>query len=165
MFSSVGALAVYVTEKERAKEFYRRVLGFEVVADLGPSLCFLKSPNGQIDIYLEGGMKPADTDASTARLSFFLRAEAPAAVVFSTFQQAGVRLLQDAPQSVDEDTACFQLLDPDGNIILYEWDWDGARARTGFIVYLYNKCVKILNRVAYFSFTVTLLRIILFARV
>ncbi len=97
MFSAVGALAVYVTDKEKAKEFYTTVLGFEVAVDLGPDLCFLKSPNGAIDVYLEGGMTPSAVDRRTCRLSFFLRAEESAAV--------------------DDDTACFQLLDPDGNII------------------------------------------------
>ena len=117
MFASVGALAVYVTEKERAQEFYTSILGFEVAADLGPACCFLKSKNGEVDIYLEGGMKPGSVDSRTSRLSFFMRAEVPAAVAFGALQQAGVHLLQDAPEPVDESTACFQLLDPDGNIV------------------------------------------------
>jgi catechol 2,3-dioxygenase-like lactoylglutathione lyase family enzyme len=117
MFKNVGALAVYVTDKERAKEFYTRVLGFRVAADLGPDLCFLKSPNGAIDVYLEGGMKPTDIDAATVRLSFFLRAEDPAREVFAALRAAGVRLLQDEPEAVDDETECFQLQDPDGNII------------------------------------------------
>ena len=99
MFQGIGALAVYVTDKERAKEFYTSVLGFEVVADLGPNLCFLKSNNGEIDIYLEGGMKPVTADSQTSRMGFFLR------------------LLQEEPKAVDDNTACFQLLDPDGNIV------------------------------------------------
>lgn len=117
MFKSIGALAVYVTDKERAKEFYTSVLGFEVTADLGPTLCFLKSPNGAIDVYLEGGKKPADTDHDTTRLSFFLRTDAPAEETFASLREAGVPVLQEHPESVDDNTACFQLLDPDGNII------------------------------------------------
>ena len=69
MFKSIGALAVYVTDKERAKQFYTTVLGFELAADLGPTLCFLKSPNGAIDIYLEGGKQPAAADSESSRLS------------------------------------------------------------------------------------------------
>jgi len=30
---------------------------------------------------------------------------------------AGVTVLQEAPEAVSDDTACFQILDPDGNII------------------------------------------------
>ncbi len=117
MFKSIGALAVYVTDKERAKEFYTSVLGFEVTVDLGPTLCFLKSPNGAIDIYLEGGMKPAEVGQDTTRLSFFLKAQAPAQEIFESLSKAGAHLLQEQPEPVDDNTACFQLLDPDGNII------------------------------------------------
>ncbi len=117
MFKRTGALAVYVTDKERAKAFYTTVLGFEVAADLGPDVCFLKSPNGAIDIYLEGGKKPADIDNQTSRLSFFLLAEGSASAAYATLRDAGVRLLQEEPEAVDDNTACFQLLDPDGNII------------------------------------------------
>ncbi len=117
MFDAVTAVAVYVTDKERAKRFYTEVLGFDVRADLGPRLCFLKSKSGEIDIYLEGGMKPADSDPGRTRLSFFLRAEEPARDAYVRLREAGVRLLQDAPEPVDERTACFQLLDLDGNIL------------------------------------------------
>jgi catechol 2,3-dioxygenase-like lactoylglutathione lyase family enzyme len=116
-FRSIGALAIYVTDKERAKEFYTTVLGFELVVDLGPNLCFLKSPNGEIDIYLEGGKKPSEVDNETCRLSFFLRSYDPAANTFAALRDAGVRLLQEGPDEVDDHTACFQMLDPDGNII------------------------------------------------
>ena len=117
MFQGIGALAVYVTDKERAKEFYTSVLGFEVVADLGPNLCFLKSNNGDIDIDLEGGMKPVTADSQTSRMGFFLRAGKSAAATFAALRKAGVRLLQEEPKAVDDNTACFQLLDPDGNIV------------------------------------------------
>jgi catechol 2,3-dioxygenase-like lactoylglutathione lyase family enzyme len=117
VFQCIGALAVYVTDKERAIEFYTSTLGFEVAADLGPTLAFLKSPNGAIHIYLEGGMKPAEVDNLTTRLSFFLHAERSAAETYAELRAHGVRLLQDAPEPVDDKTACFQLLDPDGNII------------------------------------------------
>jgi predicted enzyme related to lactoylglutathione lyase len=117
MFKGVRSLGVYVTDKERAKEFYTKVLGFEVAFDLGPEICFLKSPNKEIDIYLEGGMKPSPVDNKTCRVSFFLDAERPAAEVFARLKQAGVKLLQTAPEQVDDDTACFQFCDLDGNII------------------------------------------------
>lgn len=123
MFSGVGALAIYVTDKERAKEFYTARLGFVVAADVGPNLCFLKSPNGAIDVYLEGGMSTATTDGTSARLGFFLRTEASAGAAFAALRESGVRLVQDEPEPVDDVTACFQLLDPDGNII----DVCGAR--------------------------------------
>jgi predicted enzyme related to lactoylglutathione lyase len=117
MFDAVTAVAVYVTDKERAKRFYTEVLDFDVAVDLGPELCFLKSRNGGINVYLEGGMKPAAVDRGSSRLSFFLHAHAPAEETYRRLQDSGVTLLQDAPQAVDEQIACFQLLDPDGNIL------------------------------------------------
>lgn len=117
MFKSVGALAIYVTDKPSAVVFYTEVLGFEMAADLGPDACFLRSPIGAIDLYVEGGMKPSSADDQTARLSFFLRAEGSARATFDALREAGVQLLQDEPQAVDDDTACFQMLDLDGNII------------------------------------------------
>ncbi len=117
MFESIGAVAAYVTDKERAKDFYMDVLGFELIADLGPTLCFLKSKSGRIDVYLEGGMKPGGADRETSRLGFFLHSEVPAAETLERLRRAGVRLLQEEPEPVSDDTACFQLLDPDGNVI------------------------------------------------
>jgi len=117
MFERIGAVAVYVTDKERAKKFYTGVLGFEVAHDIGPDLCFLRSANGRIDIYLEGGMQQRALDNRTCRLSFFLHTGEPAAVAFGRLKAAGVKLLQGAPEAVSDDTACFQFEDPDGNIL------------------------------------------------
>ena len=117
MFKNIGSLAIYVTDLERAKKFYNEILGFKIRAELGPTLCFLASESGDIDIYLEGGHKPSTVDNETARLSFFLRSEKSAAETYDALKQAGVTLLQDAPQRVGDDTYCFQLLDPDGNVI------------------------------------------------
>lgn len=117
MFTSADTLAVYASDMERAKKFYTDVLGFRVRADLGPSLCFLESENRKIDIYLESGMKPAQLDNQTCRTSFFLRAEKTAAETYAALKAAGVKLLQENPEPVSDDLACFQLLDPDGNIL------------------------------------------------
>lgn len=117
MFASVNTLAVYVSDKERARRFYCDTLGFLLAVDLSPTLCFLRSPNGKIHIYLEGGMKPSAVDPATARLSFFLQSDQPAQQTYDSLKDAGAQLLQAAPQPVDDETACFQLLDPDGNIL------------------------------------------------
>lgn len=117
MFISAGTIAVYVADKERAKKFYTDILGFEVAADLGPDLCFLVSKNGRISIYLEGGKEPSSCSVESSRLGFYLQAEKPAREVFETLKRAGVRLLEDEPHAVSDDTACFRIEDPDGNII------------------------------------------------
>ena len=120
MFKNINTIAVYVSDKGKTKKFYTDILGFEVSADLGPNLCFLKSRNGKINIYLEGGMKKTANDNQTCRLSFFLQAEENADKTFESLKNAGVTLLQDKPEKVDDNTACFQFLDPDGNIIEVE---------------------------------------------
>jgi len=117
MFKGIGALAVYVADLARAKKFYTEVLGFELASDIPPNLCFLKSKSGNIDIYMEGGKKPASIDNETCRLSFFLRTEESAPKTYDALKTAGVKLLQDAPEFVGDDTYCFQFEDPDGNII------------------------------------------------
>lgn len=117
MFKSIRALAIYVTNMKKAKRFYTQILGFEVSAELGPNLCFLKSKSGDIHIYMEGGQKQTPVDNQTSRLSFFLQAERPASETYASLKAAGVKLLQKAPELVGDDTACFQFEDPDGNII------------------------------------------------
>jgi len=117
VFKGVQTLAVYVTDMARSRKFYTEVLGFKVRAEVHPGLCFLASPNGKIDIYLEAVMKPATMDSGTARLSFFLETEATAAETFAQLKAAGVRLLQDAPEEVGDGIFCFQFLDPDGNVL------------------------------------------------
>lgn len=117
MFKSIRSLAVYVTDMKRAKRFYTEILGLEVSADLGPNLCFLKSRSGNIHIYMEGSSKSTSIDNQTSRLSFFLQAENSAFETYAALEAAGVKLLQEAPELVGDDTACFQFEDPDGNII------------------------------------------------
>jgi len=117
MFDSISSLAVHVTDKERAQRFYVEKLGFEVEYDLGPELSFLKSKNGQIHIYLEGGKQPPAAGGDCCRLGFYLRTAEPAKGLFERLRGAGVRMVEDAPEQVDDDTACFGLYDPDGNIV------------------------------------------------
>jgi len=117
VFKKVRTLAVYVTDMARARQFYTEVLGFRVQADVHPGLCFLKSRDGGISIYLEAGMKPTSVDGGTARLSFFLETAGTAVEAYARLKTAGVRLLQDEPEDVGDGNFCFQLLDPDGNIL------------------------------------------------
>jgi len=81
------------------------------------NLCFLKSESGAIYIYLEGGNKPRAIDKETSRLSFFLEAEKSTSETYNVLKAKGVKLLQEAPEAVSDDTHCFQFQDPDGNII------------------------------------------------
>lgn len=117
MFESASTLAVYVTDMARAKKFYTEVLKFEVSADLGPELCFLKAQSGKFYIYLKAGNTPHPVDDTMCRLGFFLRSKKSATETLAQLKSAGVTVLQDEPEQVGDDTACFQFKDPDGNII------------------------------------------------
>jgi catechol 2,3-dioxygenase-like lactoylglutathione lyase family enzyme len=117
VFKEARTLAVYATDMARSRKFYTETLGFKVRAEVHPGLCFLASPNGKIDIYLEAGMKPATVNNGTTRLSFFLETESTAAETFARLKAAGVTLLQDAPEEVGDGIFCFQFLDPDGNVL------------------------------------------------
>jgi len=117
LFTEIGALAVYVTDKELAKEFYTDVLGFEIAFDVNENLCFLQTKNGKVYIYLEGGKEPVKIDDETCRLSFFLTTEKPIKVTFAELKKTGVNILDKEPVQVDDEKACFRFTDPDGNII------------------------------------------------
>ena len=108
MFERIGALAIYVTDLKKAKNFYSEILGFEVSADLNPNLSFLRSKSGHINIYMEGEKKQDLINSQTCRLSFFLQAEKSASETYACLK---------APEPVGDETACFQFKDPDGNII------------------------------------------------
>ena len=117
MFTDVSCLAVYVTDYERSKRFYTKILGFEVRVELGPDLCFLVSKSGKINIYLEGGYKAGPINEQRARLSFFLDAEKSVYETYEALKSAGAKILQDAPEQVGDGTYAFRFEDPDGNII------------------------------------------------
>ena len=117
MFTRVSALAIYVTDLDRAKDFYTGVLGFELSAQVASDLCFLKPESGQIDIYMRAGHQPRDAGSNGCRLSFFLVAERPAAETYAALKSAGVKMLQEAPEFVGDGTFCFKFEDPDGNIL------------------------------------------------
>lgn len=117
MFKGANTLAVYASDMERAKAFYTGVLGFEVRVEPAPNLCFLVSGSGELHIYLEGGHKISRGDGDSCRLSLFLQTEGSIFEVFDGLKEAGVELLDDAPEEVGENTYAFRFRDPDGNIL------------------------------------------------
>ncbi len=117
MFKGANTLAVYASDMERAKAFYTGVLGFEVRAEPAPDLCFLVSGSGELHVYLEAGHEKHRLEEDACRVSFFLQTEGSAFDAFQTLREAGVELLDDAPEEVGENTYAFRFRDPDGNIL------------------------------------------------
>jgi catechol 2,3-dioxygenase-like lactoylglutathione lyase family enzyme len=117
VFSNARCLAVYVTDLDRAIRFYTEVLGFEVRVRLNPDLCFLSSKEPGLDIYLEGGMEPSRTGERSSRLGFFLQTEGPAREAFDRLRAMGVKVIDEEPVEVDDETLTFRFEDPDGNLL------------------------------------------------
>jgi predicted enzyme related to lactoylglutathione lyase len=117
MFTHVRALAVHVTDLERAKRFYTEVLGFELRVQVSPTLCFLNTRAPGINVYLEGGHRPSTVDRETARLGFFLQLDGPVHAAYDRLKERGVEMLTDAPEEVGDDVWTFPFADPDGNIL------------------------------------------------
>jgi catechol 2,3-dioxygenase-like lactoylglutathione lyase family enzyme len=117
LFTRSPSLVVKVTDLERAVRFYTEVLGFRLRVRLGPGLCFLASEGGGIDIYLEGGCTRPAAGPEAARLGFYLETREPARAAFDRLKAAGVRVLGDAPEQVDDETLVFDFEDPDGNVL------------------------------------------------
>lgn len=118
MFTNIRSIAIYVSDMERAKNFYVDILGFEIRADIPQAnLCFLYTKNKKLSVYLKAGNKPSKIDNHTCRLSFFLEAEKSINETFNELKKADVKILQEKPDLVADDTFTFQFLDPDGNIL------------------------------------------------
>ena len=117
MFASVNTVAVYVSDMERAKRFYTEILGFKIKYDIGPTLCFLVSESGNINVYLEAGNKPAAVNGESTRLSFFLWTVNTVRETFDELKVKGVTILDKEPEEVGNGVYVFRFLDPDRNIL------------------------------------------------
>ena len=117
MFEDVRTVAVYVSDTERAKRFYIEILGFQLRVQVHESLCFLASASGRVHVYLEGGHRAAPNGPDATRLGFFLETEGPARDAFDRLKEAGVTLLDEAPEEVGDGVFVFRFLDPDGNVL------------------------------------------------
>jgi predicted enzyme related to lactoylglutathione lyase len=111
----VAFAAVYVDDFGRAYAFYSDVLGLEKLYDMGTSACFFSLPD-ETGLYLQGGNTPAAYGVGTMRSAFVFAVES-AGATFARLQEAGVRLIHDAPQNMGGDNYWFQFYDPSGNIL------------------------------------------------
>ncbi|GEM_PF-908818 len=117
MFKAIRAIGIYVTDMERAKDFYVNKLGFTLGTEISPDECILYIESSSIAIFLSRTDKPSVTDEKGPRITVFFHADEYARKVYSLLKARGVKLLQDAPQKLGENMLWFQLSDPDGNII------------------------------------------------
>lgn len=111
--TGVEVVAIYVTELERAKQFYVEQLGMTVGEAMPPGL-LLKV--GADTIYLEGGRAPRDAEpCKQVEVSVCLGVPSVKAAAES-LAAAGVSLVSPYREFGPE-FSMFRISDPDGNVI------------------------------------------------
>lgn len=112
---SIRAVGVYVTDLDRAVEFYKTILGFDLITKIPPTIAMMKS--GIVNLYLESGYDPNHDQKDKTRVSVVFEIAIPSQNAYDMLKNNGVTILQDKPEQLDNDVWWFQFCDPDGNII------------------------------------------------
>jgi len=113
-----------VADLERALEFYRDVLGFELTQRFGSSAAFLSAGGYHHHIGLntwesEGGRPPAEGTTGLYHLAILYPTRAELGDALRRLQKAGVPLEGASDHGVSE---ALYLRDPDGNGVELYWD-------------------------------------------
>ena len=115
MIDSIRAVGVYVTELSRSVDFYKTILGFDLISEIPPAIAIMKS--GNINLYLESGYVSDKNQKDKARVSVFFETSIPSQNVYDMFKSNGIKILQEKPEQLGDDVWWFQFCDPDGNVI------------------------------------------------
>ena len=115
IFDSIRSIGIYTNSLDKSLTFYTQVLGFEVTAKIPPSIAMLKS--GNINLYIESGYESSPNKGEKTKVTVFLDTVIPAMQVFEHLKSAGVKILQEKPEQLDDNVWWFQFCDPDGNIL------------------------------------------------
>ena len=111
--TGLAVVAIFVTDFDRAKEFYEEQLGFAVCGDYPPGILL---EAGEITIYLEGARNARRSDPHKdvdVRSVFLTRSVRE---THEKLKTAGVPIVQEY-QEFSATYAIFQIKDPDGNVI------------------------------------------------
>ena len=112
---SIRAVGIYVADLGKAVNFYKTMLGFDLVTEIPPSIAMMKS--GNINLYLESGYDPNQDQKNKVRVSVIFEIAIPSQKAYDMLKNNGVTILQDKPEQLDDDVWWFQFCDPDGNVI------------------------------------------------
>ena len=118
-----GLVTVYVTDVERAVEFYTEALGLELAYREGPSWAVVRAPDG-FGVGLHQTMDDAEAGVSGST-SLGFRVEGELADVVEDLRSRGVTFVTDLTEETAVPLAYFE--DPDGNV-LYVVEERGAHA-------------------------------------
>lgn len=106
-----GIVTIYVTDMERAVEFYTGTLGLELVYRGGPSWTVVRAPDGfRVGLHDAMGSAPVG-ESGSASLGF--RVEGDLEEVVRELSSRGVRFVGDLTEETAVPLAYFE--DPDGN--------------------------------------------------
>ena len=120
----MGHVHLKVADLDRALEFYRDVLGFELTQRFGSSAAFLSAGGYHHHIGLntwesEGGRPPAEGTTGLYHLAILYPTRAELSDALRRLQKAGVPLEGASDHGVSE---ALYLRDPDGNGVELYWD-------------------------------------------
>jgi catechol 2,3-dioxygenase len=120
----IGHVHLKVSDLERAIEFYRDVLGFELQQRYGSQAAFLSAGGYHHHIGLntwqsQGGAPPAPGTTGLFHAAILYPTRAALAIAYRRLQEAGVRLDGAADHGV---SLALYLRDPDDNGLELYWD-------------------------------------------
>jgi catechol 2,3-dioxygenase-like lactoylglutathione lyase family enzyme len=108
-----GLVTVYVTDMERAIDFYTKTLGLELAYRGGPSWAVVRAPDG-FGVGLHQTMEGAEAGTSGSTTLGF-RVEGDLADVVEDLRSKGVTFVTDITEETAVPLAYFE--DPDGNVM------------------------------------------------
>jgi catechol 2,3-dioxygenase-like lactoylglutathione lyase family enzyme len=113
LVTGLQVIAIYVTDLERAREFYEGLLGFTESGAMPPGILL---SSGGLTLYVEPGKPEGSGDpARTSFVAPVFGAESVLAV-HEKLVAAGVPMHGELQQAGDQ-FAFFQCKDPDGNVV------------------------------------------------
>ena len=106
-----GMVTVYVTDMDRALDFYTRTLGLELVYRGGPSWAVVRAPDGfSLGLHDSMGSAPVG-ESGSCTVGFHV--EGPLEEVAEELAERGVRFAGELTRETAVPLAYFE--DPDGN--------------------------------------------------
>ncbi len=111
--TNLQIIAIYVSDIERSKKFYMRILGFSEPQEMGTGI-LLKS--NEISVYIEGGRSPAES-AGLTHPTISPVFDCPSVKkTFEFLKSQKVTIIEDYIE-YSSDFAMFRFVDPDGNVL------------------------------------------------
>lgn len=115
LITGINVIAIYVSDLERAKDFYVNTLGMEYREDMSGGKGVILMAAGSM-FYVEGGReKQVDAQLTYNTVSPCFASESVRSA-YETLKEADVAFVEDYNQSTDT-FAMFRIADPDGNVI------------------------------------------------